>query len=114
MLAIKFKRVGKKHQASFRIVVTEKRSKLNGRFVDDLGWFDPRTDKFELDKERAGHWLKTGAQATPSVHNLFVKAGIAEGPKIPVHKKPKKNVSGETEKAAETAPATAGAEKPSA
>lgn len=90
MLAIKLRRIGKKHQASFRVVVMEKRSKLNGRFVDDLGWLNPHTDKFELNKERARRWLKVGAQPTDTVHNLFVKSGILSGPKIPVHKTPKK------------------------
>lgn len=90
MLAIKFKRVGKKHQATFRLVVTEKRSKLNGRFVDDLGWMDPHTDTFNVKQEEAKHWLSVGAQPTPSVHNLLVKAGVIEGEKIPVHQVPKK------------------------
>jgi len=89
MLAIKLKRLGKKHQASFRFVVAEKRSKLQGRFVKDLGWFDPHTDKFNLDKEKMAYWLKVGAQPTPSVHNLLVRAGIKAGPKIAVHKKAK-------------------------
>jgi small subunit ribosomal protein S16 len=90
MLAIKFKRVGKKHQGSFRVVVLEKRTKLNGRFTDDLGWLDPHTDKFELDKKKAQHWLSVGAQPTPTVHNFLIKAGVLSGKKIAVHKQPKK------------------------
>jgi small subunit ribosomal protein S16 len=92
MLAIKFKRIGKKHQGSFRIVVTEKRTKLNGRFTDDLGWVNPKTDKFELNKKRAEHWLKVGAQPTATVHNLLVKAGVISGKKIAVHKQSKKKM----------------------
>lgn len=105
MLAIKFKRIGKKHQASFRIVVTEKRTKLNGRYLDDLGWLNPHTDKFELEKKRAEHWLKVGAQPTDSIHNLFVKAGIISAKKIAVHKKSKKVV--EEAKPTAAAPASA-------
>ncbi|KKT90970.1 MAG: Ribosomal protein S14 [Candidatus Jorgensenbacteria bacterium GW2011_GWA2_45_13] len=90
MLAIKFKRVGKKHQATFRLVVTERRSKLNGRFVDDLGWMNPHTDTFDVKEKETKHWLSVGAQPTASVHNLLVKAGLVEGPKIPVHNVPKK------------------------
>ena len=86
MLAIKFKRIGKKHQASFRIIVTEKRSKLQGRYVDDLGWFNPHNDQFNINKERASHWLKNGAQPTDSIHNLLVRASVIKGPKRPVHK----------------------------
>jgi len=90
MLAIKLRRVGKKKQASFRVVVAEKRSKLQGKFVEDLGWFNPHTDSFSLNKERVEYWLKVGAQPTDSVHNLLVRAAILKGPKIPVHAKPKK------------------------
>ena len=98
MLAIKFRRQGKKHQASFRVIVSEKRSKVGGRFVDDLGWLDPRAKKFEVKKEKVEHWLKVGAKPTPAVHNLLVRAGILSAPKIAVHKKAKK---------AEEAPAAA-------
>jgi len=90
MLAIKFKRIGKKHQPSFRVVVLEKRSKLGGRFVDDLGWLNPRSREFDVNKERAEHWLKVGAQATASVHNLFVRAGFVQSKKIQVHQKKSK------------------------
>jgi len=89
MLAIKLKRVGKKKQASFRIVIAEKRSKMGGRFIDDLGFFNPHTDKFEIDKEKTSYWLKVGAQPTDSVFNLLVKAEILKGPKRAVHKKKK-------------------------
>ena len=89
MLAIKFKRVGKKHQASFRVVVAEKRSKLNGRFVDDLGWFNPKTDAFEINKEKTMYWIGVGAQPTASIHNLLNRAGVIKGKKIAVHKKAK-------------------------
>ncbi len=90
MLAIKLRRVGKKHQASFRIIVAEKRSKLQGKYVEDLGWFNPHTDEFKVNKEKTEYWLKVGAQPTDSVHNILVRAGIIKGPKKPVHKKPKK------------------------
>ena len=96
MLAIKFKRIGKKKQASFRIVVMEKRSKLQGRAVEDLGWFNPRSKDFKIEKERTLYWIKMGAQATPSVHNLLLKKGITRGKKIPLHKKAKEGkASGE-------------------
>jgi small subunit ribosomal protein S16 len=110
MLTIKLKRVGKKHQASFRVVVLEKRTKLNGRFTDDLGWLDPRTDKFELDKKKAEHWVKVGAQPTPTVHNLLVKAGVLSEKKIAVHKQPKKKV----EEAKAAVPAAAPGATPAA
>lgn len=90
MLVLKLKRIGKKHQAAFRLIVDEKRHKLFGKHVEDLGWYNPRTDKHELKKERVLHWLKTGAQTTDTVHNILVSVGVIEGKKIPVHKQPKK------------------------
>lgn len=90
MLAIKLRRIGKKHQPSFRIIVAEKRSKVNGRFVEDLGWVNRIEKKWYVNKERALYWLKAGAQPTDPVYNLFVEEGIVEGKKIPVHKTPKK------------------------
>lgn len=89
MLAIKLRGVGKKHQRSFRIVVMEKRSKLQGRFVEDLGWFDPASDKFQVNAEATRQWIQNGAQPTDTVHNLLVRGGVVKGPKIPVHKKAK-------------------------
>ena len=85
MLAIKLKKIGKKHQPSFRVVVTEKRSKLVGRYVEDLGWLNPRGREFNLKKERIAYWLSHGAQPTDTVHNLLVKSQIIKGPKRAVH-----------------------------
>jgi small subunit ribosomal protein S16 len=90
MLAIKLKRVGKKHQASFRVVVSEKRSKMNGRYVEDLGWWNPHTNAFQVNGDAAKKWISQGAQPTESVHNLLVKAKVVEGKKIPQHVKPAK------------------------
>jgi small subunit ribosomal protein S16 len=73
MLTIKLKRIGKKHQASFRIIVSEKRSKVDGRFLEDLGWFNPRSSQFKLNAERVDYWLKNGAQPTESIRHLLTK-----------------------------------------
>lgn len=107
MLAIKFRNVGKKHQRSSRIVVTEKRSKLQGRYVEDLGWLDPATDKFQVNAEKAKKWIAHGAQPTDSIRNLFVRAGVMKGPKIPVHKKPKAKKGEETKAVSADKPAVA-------
>lgn len=90
MLMLKLQRIGKKHQAAFRLVVGEKRTKLNGVQLEDLGWLSPRLEKFECDKERVSYWLKRGAQATDTVYNLLVEAKIIEGQKRPVRIKSKK------------------------
>ncbi len=92
MLAIKLKRVGKKGQISYRVVVGEKRSKLQGKFTEDLGWWNAHTNTFTIAKDRALYWIEKGAQPTASVHNLLVKSGAIQGPKKAVHasKKEKK------------------------
>ena len=79
MLAIKFKKIGKKHQATFRLVVIPRRSKLNGRFVEDIGWYNPHSKKSEIDVARVKYWIGVGAQTTPTVHNLLVSQKIVEG-----------------------------------
>lgn len=89
MLTIKFQRVGKKHQPGYRIVIAEKRSKLGGPPVEQLGFYDPKTKKASLDGERTKYWLKTGAKPTASVHNLLVKQGAISGAKIQVKMKKK-------------------------
>lgn len=89
MLAIKLSRIGKKHQASYRIIVKEKRSRLGGDVIEDLGWYNPHERKFKVNSERVKYWMKSGAQPTASMHNILVKAKIVEGAKIAVHKKSK-------------------------
>jgi len=89
MLAIKLRPIGKKKQISYRIVVGEKRSKLDGKSLEDIGWYNPHTDKFLIKKDRVEHWIKSGAIPTDSVHNILIKAKALEGKKIPVHKKSK-------------------------
>ncbi len=86
MLSIKLKPVGRKRQITYRVVVAERRSKLKGKYIENIGWVDPHQDKFKIDKERAKYWLTTGgAQPTDTVYNFFVRAGVIEGPKRPVH-----------------------------
>jgi len=89
MLSIKLKRIGKKHQAAYRLIVLEKRTKLNGRYVEDLGFLNPKSDEINLKKERINYWLGVGAQPTDTVHNLLIKNGLIKGMKIAVHKKKK-------------------------
>jgi len=90
MLVIRFLRVGKKNQPSFKIVVTDKRRPpRSGRFVEEVGFYNPLTKEKVLRKERIKHWLSVGAKPSNTVYNLLVKEKILEGEKIPVHKKPK-------------------------
>ncbi|MCL5733462.1 MAG: 30S ribosomal protein S16 [Patescibacteria group bacterium] len=108
---IKLKRVGKKHQPSFRLIVQEKRTKVNGRPTEDLGSYSTTTKKSAFNNERVKHWLSVGAQPTATVHNLLVSNGIIEGVKIPVNKKSKKSVAENAPAAAKNPAGEAPAEK---
>jgi small subunit ribosomal protein S16 len=108
MLVIRFFRIGKKNQPSFKIVVTDKRkSSVKGRYVEEVGFFDPLKDKKFLRAERIKYWLSVGAKPSPTVHNLLVSEKIIEGKKISKFKKSKKK----EEKKAEV-PAAAAAAAP--
>lgn len=90
MLVIRLFRVGKKNQPFFKIVVTDKRRPpRGGRFVEELGHYNPLTKQSLIKKERVKYWLSQGAKPSDTVHNLLVKEGLLKEPKIPVHKKPK-------------------------
>jgi len=89
MLVLKLQRRGKKHQPFYRLVVSERRSKVTGQEVESLGWYDPKSKERKFNKERILHWLQNGAQKTDSVHNLLIRDGIIEGSRIAVHNKPK-------------------------
>ena len=73
MLRIRLRRVGKKKQPSYRIVVADSRSPRNGAFVERIGHYDPLVDPpaVTLDKERAREWLQKGAQPSEAVQRIF-------------------------------------------
>jgi len=90
MLVIRFLRVGKKNQPFFKIVVTDKRrSTRAGRFVEEVGFWNPLKKEKALKPERIKYWLSVGAKPSDTVYNLLVSEKIIEGKKIPKHKKPK-------------------------
>lgn len=81
MLAIKLQRIGRKRQPSYRLVVAEKRSKLNAPPVEDLGSYNPFTKQATIKAERISYWMKAGAQPTPTAHNVLVTHGALKQPK---------------------------------
>ncbi|MDP2909738.1 MAG: 30S ribosomal protein S16 [bacterium] len=91
MLTIRLFRIGKKHQPSYKIVVTDKRnSARGGRFVDEVGYWNPLTKQKSIDGEKVKGWIAKGAKASDTVHNIFVAEKVLKGGKIDVHKKSKK------------------------
>ncbi len=79
MLKIRLRRTGAKKQASYRVVVAESTSPRDGKFVEILGHYNPRTDPPTLvikDEERLFYWLSVGAQPTDSMKRILVSKGI--------------------------------------
>ncbi|MFW5985620.1 MAG: 30S ribosomal protein S16 [Halanaerobiaceae bacterium] len=77
---IRLKRVGKKRSASFRLIVSESRYSPMGRFIEELGYYDPTTEPetYEINEEKAIKWLNNGAKPSDTVRSLLKKAGIME------------------------------------
>ncbi|PYO26186.1 MAG: 30S ribosomal protein S16 [Gemmatimonadetes bacterium] len=75
---IRLRRVGRKGQSYFRIVIADQRAARDGRFVATIGHYNPRTDpaKVEVNAEQALAWLAKGAQPTDTVRSLLKKAGV--------------------------------------
>jgi len=107
MLVIRLQRIGKKHQPSYRVVVSERRSNMAGPPVEDLGAYSVATKKASIRTDRVQYWIGMGARPSDTVHNLFVKEGIVSGKKIAVHKKKKKIEGVEAEKKEEVPVAAA-------
>jgi small subunit ribosomal protein S16 len=75
---IRLSRVGAKKQPTYRFVVMDSRNARDGRSIDTLGHYNPRTDPVELqiDAEKATRWISQGAKPSDTVERLFRKAGI--------------------------------------
>lgn len=80
MVRIRLRRVGRKRQPSYRIVVTDKRSPRDGRYIEIIGFYNPRTqpDTLELKEDRALHWLSVGAQPSDAVEHIFKTLGTLD------------------------------------
>ncbi len=78
MVKIRLKRMGAKKKPFYRVVVADSRSPRDGRFIEEIGYFDPlkEPDEIKIDAEKAQKWLDNGAQPTERVRSLFRKAGI--------------------------------------
>lgn len=82
MLKIRLQRMGRKHEPSFRLVLTDsKNSTKSGRFKEVLGSYDPRKAVDALKPDRIKHWLSLGAHPTDTVHNLLVTHKIIDAKK---------------------------------
>jgi small subunit ribosomal protein S16 len=80
MLRIRLKRVGKKKQPSYRIVVADVRAPRDGAFVEHLGHYNPLTDPptVVINEEKVRHWLSVGAKPSDTVSRILQKQGVLE------------------------------------
>lgn len=80
MVKIRLRRMGKKKQPVYRIVVADSHMPRDGRYIEALGFYDPKTEPstIELNGERALYWLGQGAQPSNQVQNLMKIKGVWE------------------------------------
>ena len=78
MVKIRLKRIGANKKPFYRIVVADSRYPRDGRFIEEIGYFNPITEPetVKIDEEKANKWLATGAQPTDTVKRLLKKAEI--------------------------------------
>ncbi len=81
MVKIRLKRMGMKKKPFYRIVVADANSPRDGRFIEEIGYYDPMKQPAEIkiDNEKAIQWMKNGAQPTDTVRILLKKSGAIEG-----------------------------------
>ncbi len=75
---IRLKRMGAKKSPFYRIVVADSRSPRDGKFIEEIGTYNPLTDpaKISIDEEKALDWMQKGAKPSDTVRNLFSNAGL--------------------------------------
>lgn len=78
---VRLMRTGAKNDVSYRCVATDGRSARDGRFIENLGWYDPKRvgTNFQLKLDRVDEWVKRGAQVSDTVKSLVRKAKRAAG-----------------------------------
>ena len=80
MVKIRLKRMGANKKPFYRVVVADSRAPRDGKFIEEIGYYNPMTDPadIKIDEEKAQKWLGTGAQPTDTVKKLFQKSGILQ------------------------------------
>ncbi len=80
MVKIRLKRVGAKKAPKYRVVVADERMPRDGRFIEEIGYYDPMTEPatVKIDAEKAQKWIKNGAQPSDTVRSLLKKSGIID------------------------------------
>jgi len=77
---IRLRRMGAKKAPFYRIVVADSRAPRDGKFIEEIGYYNPLTDPidFKVNEEKANAWIAKGAQPTDVIKRLFTKAGVTK------------------------------------
>ena len=80
MVKIRLKRMGAKKAPFYRVIVADSRSPRDGRFIEEIGYYNPLTNPVEIkiDADKAKKWIDNGAQPTETVKALLKKSGIVD------------------------------------
>jgi small subunit ribosomal protein S16 len=80
MLRIRLRRVGRKKAPSYRVVVADSRAPRDGKYIEMLGVYDPKTEPatFDVNAEKVREWMRKGAQPSESVERLLRSAGVLD------------------------------------
>lgn len=80
MVKIRLRRIGKKKQPAYRVVVADARQSRSGAFIEAIGKYNPRTEpsEIDIDADKAREWLSKGAQPTEAVSRLLEIVGVLE------------------------------------
>jgi small subunit ribosomal protein S16 len=92
---IRLKRTGAKNKPCYRIVVADARSQRDGRFIENLGFYDPRHEDEKIDVERADYWLSVGAKPTETVESIIKRAKGESKPVVEKKQEVKKEEAAE-------------------
>ncbi len=95
---IRLARKGKIKQPTYRLIVSEKTKDTFGTFLEELGYYNPRSKEIQLKTERLKYWLSQGAQTSPTIHNLLLDQKVIAGKKVKASKSKSKKKGGTEEK----------------
>ena len=76
MVKIRLKRMGMKKKPFYRLVVTDSRNPRDGRFIEEIGFYNPNSKELKVNAEAAAKWIANGAQPTETTKALLKKAGV--------------------------------------
>ena len=80
MVKMRLRRMGAKKAPTYRVIVADSRSPRDGRFIEEIGYYNPMTNPAEvkIDAEKAKKWISNGAQPTDTVRDLLKKSGVLD------------------------------------